>query len=123
MVALWTTEAMGLLNISFNLANFFSVPILIGLSVNGSVYVLHRYREGGPTRFNLGATRRAVILTALNTLIGFGALMAARHRGLRSLGEVMAIGSTACLIASVIVLPAILAWLESLRPPGRRDPT
>jgi predicted RND superfamily exporter protein len=123
MVALWTTEAMGLLNISFNLANFFSVPILIGLSVNGSVYVLHRYREGGPTRFNLGATRRAVILTALNTLIGFGALMAARHRGLRSLGEVMAIGSTACLVATVIVLPAILAWLESLRPPSREGST
>jgi predicted exporter len=37
---LWTAEIMGLLGISFNLANFFSVPILIGLSVNGSVYVL-----------------------------------------------------------------------------------
>jgi predicted RND superfamily exporter protein len=113
--ALWTAEAMGLLGISFNLANFFSVPILIGLSVNGSVYVLQRYREGGPTRFTLGATRRAVILTALNTIIGFGCLSFARHHGLRSLGLVMTIGMIACLIATVIILPAMLKWLEERR--------
>ena len=33
-------------------------------------------------------------------------------RGLRSLGMVMAIGSTCGMIASVIVLPALLVWLE-----------
>ena len=108
----WTVGLMGLLNISFNLANFFSVPIVIGLGVDASVHVLHRYHEGGPTRFSLGATRRAVILTALTTIIGFGCLMIAQHRGLRSLGMVMAIGSMCGMIASVIVLPALLVWLE-----------
>jgi predicted RND superfamily exporter protein len=112
---IWTSEFMGLLDIPFNLANFFSVPILIGLSVNGSVYVLHRHREGGATRFTLGATRRAVIVTTLNTMIGFGCLMLAHHRGLRSLGQVMVIGTASYLFATLIVLPAVLSWLEIAR--------
>ena len=112
----WTVQIMAALDISFNLANFFSVPILIGLSVDGSVHVLHRYHEGGPRRLDLGATRLAVVVTALTTIIGFGCLMIAHHRGLRSLGQVMAMGSTACLLGSIIVLPAILALLERWRP-------
>lgn len=113
---LWTIEAMSILGISFNLANFFSVPILIGTGVGGSVQILHRYREGGPTRFSLGSTRPAVMLAALTTIIGFGCLLLAHHRGLRSLGAVMAMGSLFCLLASLTVLPALLAWLEKTPP-------
>jgi predicted RND superfamily exporter protein len=109
---LWTFEAMGLFHISFNLANFFSVPIILGLGVAGSVQILHRYHEGGPTRLHLGATRKAVILTSLTTIIGFGALMLATHRGLRSLGFAMFIGISACLVSSIVILPALLALLE-----------
>lgn len=113
----WTVEAMGLLGLSFNLANFFAVPMLIGLGVDSAVHILHRYHEMGGDegrfdRLRLGHTRRAVILTALTTIIGFGALVIAHHRGLRSLGLIMAIGSTACMLSSIIILPALLAWRE-----------
>lgn len=109
---LWTIEAMALLGVSFNLANFFAAPILLGLSVDAGVHILHRFKEGGESRLHLGATRRAVILTSLTTMIGFGALVIAQHKGLRSLGIAMALGTAACLVASVIVLPAALALLE-----------
>jgi predicted RND superfamily exporter protein len=111
---IWTVEVMGLFGLSFNLANFFAAPMLIGLGVDSAVHILHRYHEGGD-RLNMGHTRRAVILTALTTIIGFGALVIAHHRGLRSLGLVMAIGSTACMLSSIIVLPALLAWREQRR--------
>ena len=113
----WTVAAMGLLGVSFNLANFFAAPMLIGLGVDSAVHILHRYHEGGDrfNRLHLGHTRRAVILTALTTIIGFGALIIARHRGLQGLGLVMAIGSTACMLSSIIVLPALLAWRERTR--------
>jgi hypothetical protein len=117
---MWLVEIMGLFGLSFNLANFFSVPILIGVGVDSSVHILHRYHEGGPSRFSLGSTRRAVILTSFTTIIGFGCLVLAHHRGLRSLGLVMAIGSTACLLSSVIILPALLAWFEQHPPRHRR---
>jgi hopanoid biosynthesis associated RND transporter like protein HpnN len=115
---IWTVEIMGLLGVSFNLANFFAAPMLIGLGVDAAVHILHRYHEGGE-RLKLGHTRRAVILTSLTTIIGFGALVIAHHRGLRSLGLVMAIGSTACMLASIIVLPALLAWRERISPQRR----
>jgi predicted RND superfamily exporter protein len=109
---LWTFGLMGLLDIPFNLANFFSVPIILGLGVAGSVQILHRYHEGGSTRLSLGATRRAVVLSSLTTIVGFGALLIAHHRGLRSLGLAMTLGMTACMMASLVILPAMLALLE-----------
>ncbi len=108
----WLTQIMGLADISFNLANFFSVSILLGVTVDSAVHVLHRHREGGPSRLHLGSTRRAVILTSMTTMIGFGCLLIAEHRGLRSLGLVMALGSAACLAACLVVLPAFLAYRE-----------
>ena len=119
---IWLFEIMALLGISFNLANFFSVPILIGLSVDGSVHVLHRYLEHPQRKVELGSTRTAVIVTALTTTIGFGCLMLAHHRGLRSLGQVMAIGSIVCLIASIIVLPAVLTLLGRAKAERARLP-
>ncbi len=109
---IWTVSAMGYLDVHFNLANFFSIPILIGIGVDSGIHILHRYREGGAERLTLGATRRGVLLTSFTSLIGFGCLAGAGHRGLRSLGNVMLIGCSACLIASLIVLPATLSWIE-----------
>jgi hopanoid biosynthesis associated RND transporter like protein HpnN len=109
---LWTFGLMGLFHISFNLANFFSVPIILGLGIAGSLQILHRYHEGGESRLHLGATRKAVVLTSLTTIIGFGALMIAQHRGLRSLGLAMFIGISSCMAASLIILPATLAFME-----------
>jgi predicted RND superfamily exporter protein len=108
---IWTIGIMRVLGVSFNLANFFAVPMLIGLGVDSAVHILHRFHEGadGADRLHFGRTRRAVILTALTTIIGFGALIIAHHRGLRSLGLVMAIGSTACMLSSIVILPALLA--------------
>jgi hypothetical protein len=71
--------------------------------------MMHRWREmqrTGENRF--GVTIRAVTLTACTTAIGFGTLLTASHKGLQSLGWVMAIGSIACLLASVVVLPLAL---------------
>lgn len=106
---LWTIGALALGDIPINLANFFAIPILVGLSASGSIHVVHRWRQmqsSGETRY--GATIRAVTLTACTTGIGFGALLFARHKGLASLGWVMAIGSFACLLTAVVVLPILL---------------
>ena len=110
----WTVGVMSLTGVSFNLANFFAAPILVGLGIDGSLHMVHRWREGGPMRLHFGGTRRAVVLTSLTTMIGFGCLVIAEHKGLRSLGTVMAIGSASCLLAVVILLPSLLALRERL---------
>lgn len=108
----WTVGFMSVLGVSFNLANFFAAPILVGLGIDGSLHMVHRWREGGDDRLQFGGTRRAVVLTSLTTMIGFGCLVIAEHKGLRSLGMVMAIGSAACVLAVVVLLPSLLAIRE-----------
>lgn len=57
----------------------------------------------------------AMILIALTTGIGFGSLGSSRVPGLRNAGSLVAVGVTACLIATFLVLPA----LEALPRRGR----
>jgi uncharacterized protein len=39
-------------------------------------------------------------------------LMLAEHTGIASLGQVMALGTSLCLLAALTVLPAVLLWLH-----------
>ncbi len=103
----WTVGMMGVLHIPFTLANFFAIPIMIGLGIDSAIHITHRVLEGGLTH-GFGSTRRAVIVTAITTTIGFGTLLFAQHTGLRGLGEVMTIASVCCLISSVWLLPSLL---------------
>jgi predicted RND superfamily exporter protein len=57
-----------------------------------------------------------VLITSLTTMVGFGCLMMADHRGLQSLGRVLVIGVTCCLFTSLVPLPALLAWITRNRP-------
>ncbi|MFO0946134.1 MAG: MMPL family transporter [Planctomycetota bacterium] len=118
---LGTFEAMGLLRINFNLVNFISASILVGISVDFGVHIVHRYRESGEESSDLGSTPRAIILTALTNLIGFGSLITAQHLGARSFGMLMGIGGVACLIASMLILPNLLIVLQYFKQKSRES--
>lgn len=120
---LGTFEAMGLLRINFNLVNFISASILVGISVDFGVHIVHRYRESGEESSDLGSTPRAIILTALTNLIGFGSLITAQHLGARSFGVLMVIGGMACLIASMLILPNLLIVLQYFKQKHREQHT
>ncbi|MDI9403954.1 MAG: MMPL family transporter [Limnohabitans sp.] len=90
-----------------NLANFFAIPMLVGLGIDSAIHIIHRYRDDADEP---GPTIRAVAFTALTTAIGFGALVFAEHRGMRSLGIAMAVGSVACMYVACVVLPTVLEW-------------
>jgi hypothetical protein len=103
----WLLELMPVFGLTFNLANFFAIPILIGIGVDNGVHLVHRRLEADGNSAMLGATARAIITTSLTTSIGFGTLIFASHRGLQSLGAVLVIGSLAGLVSSLIVLPLL----------------
>ena len=101
-------------DLPFNFANFFAVPILIGTGVAYGVhitYALEHGERGEPLR----QTYRAVILSSVTTVIGFGSLIPAAHRGLSSLGTILSIGNLLCLLTSLILIPAWYAWAERRR--------
>ena len=100
---------------SWNFANFFGLPILIGAGHEYGVFMVHRYRETlhDPRRVwqRWDVSDRALLLCAIVTSFSFGFLAFARHRGLASLGWVMAVGTACIYLATVIVLRPILQLL------------
>ena len=109
---LWLLELLPLLGLDFNLANFFALPILIGCGVDGGVHIVHRFRETHSASTVGRTTAAAVTLSFLTTIIGFGAMATASHRGVASLGLMMIAGLGCVLAATVFLLPALLKLLE-----------
>ena len=112
----WLLEGMGLSGLHFNLANFFAIPMLIGVGVDGGVHLLARRKELGSAHgLFRTSSPMAVALSVATTIIGFCGLLAAHHRGLASLGAVMVLGSVTCMVGCLLVLPASMKLLSALR--------
>ncbi len=100
---------------SWNFANFFGLPILIGAGHEYGVFMVHRYKETlhDPRRVwgRWDVSDRALLLCTIVTSFSFGFLMMAQHRGLASLGWVMAVGSGCIYLATLLVLRPVLQKL------------
>ena len=108
----WTLGIMAWCGIEFNPANIVTLPLVIGVGVAYGVYTVDRFREDGSMRLFSNSTGKAIALSALTAIIGFGSMMISSYRGLHSLGVVMALGVSMCLINCLIVLPQILHLLS-----------
>ncbi len=115
---LWLLELLPLIGLTFNLANFFALPILIGCGIDGGVHMLHRFRETNSARVVGRTTAAAVTLSFLTTMCGFGAMGTASHRGVASLGMMMVVGLLVVLLATVLLLPAVLRFFERREAPA-----
>ena len=103
---------MGVLGIDLNPANLIGIPLILGIAVDYGVHIVHDSLER-PGSYSISpSTANSVLVDALTTILGFGALMVASHRGLESLGRLLTLGVTMCTITSLIFLPAVLALLH-----------
>jgi hopanoid biosynthesis associated RND transporter like protein HpnN len=108
----WTLGLMTLVGIPFNPVNIMSLTLLIGIGVTNGIHILNRFAEDPHPSILATSTGKAVLVSGLNTIAGFGSLLVAKHQGIASLGAVMAIGTALCMVASLTVLPAILNLLN-----------
>lgn len=105
---LMTVGIMGLLDIPLNQANMIFLPLVIGIGIEDGIHLLHDYRRQGRRYRGAGnAVLVSVVVNSLTTMVGFGALMIANHRGLQSLGRVLTISMACCLFTSLL-LPNLL---------------
>ncbi len=106
-----TFGIMGLLGIPLNAANLIVLPLVLGIGIDDGVHIIHDFRkfyQGKGVYRITPSTSMSVILTSLTTILSFGTLMLAQHRGLQSLGLVLVIGTTCCWLSSLLILPAVL---------------
>ncbi len=111
--ALWMVGLMGWLNISFNPANIMTLPLVVGIGVTNGIHILNRFAEERNPSIFARSTGKAVLVSALTTIAGFGSLILAKHQGIESLGYVMSIGTATCMIAGLTFLPALLNLLSA----------
>ncbi|MBT8452521.1 MAG: MMPL family transporter [Deltaproteobacteria bacterium] len=93
-----------LFGIDLHLYNLLAVPVAIGLAVDGAVHV--RWASDFDSPRQQYATYKAVAASTLTSMVAFGALMTADSPGLRSLGQVGAIGLGISLAVNLIWLRA-----------------
>jgi predicted RND superfamily exporter protein len=117
--AVWMCGSMPPLGLAFNHANIVVVPLLLGLGLEASAHIVHRYREsadehGGVAKLSeiLGGTGSAVFVGTLTTVWGFTVMLFADYRAMFWLGLIMTIGKSATLFASLVVLPALLVVMK-----------
>ena len=108
----WTVGLMGLLGIDFNPANIMTLPLVIGIGVTSGIHILNRFAEEHTPSILAKSTGKAVLVSALTTIAGFGSLIPAKHQGIASLGLVMSAGVAACMLAALTFLPALLNLLS-----------
>jgi len=109
---IWMMAVMGLAHIPFNPANIMTLPLVIGIGVTNGIHILNRFAEELHPSILARSTGKAVLVSGLTTIAGFGSLVVAKHRGIESLGWVMATGTATCMFVGLTFLPAILNLLD-----------
>ncbi len=107
----WSAGALALSGFELDLFSVFALLMSVGIGVDYGVHLLHR-RASRPEGGMSGAvadTGSAILLAGATTMIGFGSLATSSYAPLRALGLVTALTVACCLIASLLVLPALLA--------------
>jgi hypothetical protein len=118
--AVWTLGLMGWLGVPFNAANLLLLPLIVGVGIDNGIYLVHRVRErrgrADERRPLAPSAAKAITLASLTNIVGFGSLMLSSHRGIWSLGFVVALGVLCLWVASVTTLPSLF------RPVAQRAP-
>ena len=111
---IWMVGILKSLGMTLNFINVMGLPMIVGIGIDDGVHLLHRYKYEGfnKTPLVLKSTGKAILLTSLTTMAGFGSLMLGTYRGFASLGMLLAIGVAACFLTTVLFLPAIIGLTQ-----------
>jgi predicted exporter len=97
---------MAWLGLSFNLFNVIAAILIIGLGVDYAIFMLSRCDGSGCRQ-----SERAVLVSALTTLAGFGSLVLAQHPAMYSIGISVMLGISSAAVSALLVVPICYAWL------------
>ena len=115
---LWMMGLMPLFGLKFTMGNIFGLPLIIGTAAEFGLNVVLRFMEdrdhGGPLISR--STIMAIVVNGLTTIVGFGSLMVADHRGIFGLGLLLTIGTVTSLVAALAVLPVLLRLTHPVAP-------
>jgi hypothetical protein len=107
----WMLGTMTLSGIEMNFVNCFVATMILGVGVDYGIHLIHRMRlNGGVVDAGVLETGKAVAMAAMTNVVGFGSLAFSNYPGLRSVGIISSVGSLACLLTSLTLLPAMMSF-------------
>ena len=118
-VLIWVLGTMALLGIPYTLITSIITALSIGIGVDYTIHVIHRYREEFSRSRNpekaairtLATTGSALLGSALTTALGLGVLVASPLAASQQFGITAAITIGYSLIVSILVVPpAMTVW-------------
>ena len=110
-----TAAASVLLGIPLNFANVIVVPLLLGVGVHSGIIFVLRYKTEPPPDGNMlkTSTARAVLFSILTTITSTSSLSFSPHRGIASMGMLLAICLSFLIVCTLILLPVLLDLSKS----------
>jgi predicted RND superfamily exporter protein len=107
----WSFGLWGAFGGRVDLLAISTLPVLFGTGIDLGVHAVHggRLRPEEGIRGTVERSGLAMLLITLTTGVGFGSLGSSRVPGLQNAGTLVALGVTACLVATFLVLPALEA--------------
>ena len=115
-----TFAVIELTGLTLNMANILVVPLIFGLGVDTGIHVVHRFTAAGDvSQMMTSSTTRAVIISALTTIGTFFSLSFSPHKGAASVGLLLSIAISTMLVATLVVVPALLRVIGDGEPEGR----
>jgi hopanoid biosynthesis associated RND transporter like protein HpnN len=114
LAAVLTGAFMVWLDLPLSFFNVVVIPLILGAGVDSGIHLVEQSRAGPAGRTSVlgSTTARAVLFSALTTIMSFGTLGFSSHVGLAGLGRLLTLGMTLMVASNLIVLPALLAWRD-----------
>ena len=106
----WSAGLLSLLGVELDLFSLFAAMTFIGIGTDYGIHMIYRYCVEGtrPMREVLTRTGTGVLIACATTLVGFGSLINSSYPPLHSFGIASVTAIASCLVASLLVLPALL---------------
>ena len=93
--------------------NLIIVPLILAIGIDDGVYIVVGARKLEDIAATVRTAGRALVVTSMTTIVGFGFLGSSRYPPLATMGLLVALGVFLCLIGSIILLPVLLARTEA----------
>ncbi len=110
----WTLGFMKLMGIRLNHYNVIALPAVIGLGIENSIHLYHRYLEDGFGSLSHVIRRSGppIVMANLAAMGGFIGFAFSNHRGLASLGLITCMALAFSVIATGLSVPTVIGWME-----------
>ncbi len=114
--SLWAIGAMGHLGMDFTMVHVALIPLLLGMGVAYSIYILSRYYEGRgkglraekATVISVSTIGTAVLMCMITTVIGFASFSISDLPPIQTLGILAGLGILSTFVLATTMLPSII---------------